>query len=112
MREKIVKALINSRTLVRDQIELHDCIHNGHYVAGNSRCQYCEFGFECQWLYKNDEFAALEQKPIENLLEALQFAEAYVDAIVTRWEHDKRICRCDTCTWLRYTRRLLREALD
>ena len=112
MRGKIVKALTHSRILVRDQIELQACIHNGNYVAGNSECQFCQFEFECQWLYKNDEFAALQLKTTENLLEALQFAEAYVDAMITRWGHNKRICGCETCAWLRHTRRLLREAQD
>ena len=112
MRGKLIKALAHSRILVRDQVELQACIHNGHYVAGNSECKFCEFEFECQWLYKNDEFAALQHKTTDNLLEALQFAEAYIDAMITRWGHNKRTCCCETCTWLRNVRRLLRDVQD
>jgi hypothetical protein len=57
-------------------------------------------------LYDNDEFAALQQRPIEALVEALEFAMGYVDALTRQWQHDSRHCRCDACTWLRDAQRL------
>lgn len=109
MREKIIKALTESRALVRGQIELHSCIHAGHYWDGNRSCRLCEYDFECKWLYQNDEFVALAHKTTAALIESLEFAEAYVDAIITRGGHDRRACRCESCKWLRRIRRLSRE---
>lgn len=112
MRAKIISALVQSRLLVRDQVELQACSHNGHYAPDTSQCRYCVYGLECKWLYENDEFVALEQKAMGNLVEALQFAEAYVDAITMPWGHNRRNCHCELCRWLRHSRRLLRKADD
>jgi hypothetical protein len=43
------------------------------------------------------------------LIESLEFAEAYVDAIITRGGHDRRACHCESCKWLRRIRRLSRK---
>ena len=107
MREKIIAALIESRLLVRDQVDWHDCIHGGYYSSQDAGCHSCDFEFECQWLSQNDEFVALERKATQMLVDSLEFAEAYVDAIVTRRAHDRRNCLCEACRWLRNTQRLL-----
>jgi hypothetical protein len=107
MRNKIIDALIESRILVRDQVDWHDCSHGGYYSRQDGDCRSCEFEFECQWLSQNDEFVALERKATKILIDSLEFAHAYVDAIVTRRAHDRRACLCETCCWLRNTQRLL-----
>lgn len=107
MRKQIIEALIESRVLVRDQVEWHDCAHGGYYSSQEGDCRSCEFEFECQWLSQNDEFIALERKATRILVDSLEFAQAYVDAIVTRRAHDRRTCLCEACSWLRHTRRLL-----
>ncbi len=112
MRQKILQALAHSRAIMRNQIELHDCFHNGNYAANTMECGQCEFEFECHWLCNNDEFVALEQKSMDALIDSLEFAQCYVDALVTRRGHDRRLCRCEVCAWLRKVRRLLREAQD
>ncbi len=109
MKERILQALRDSRILVRDQIEYEQCTHGGHYSQGDAGCQICDYGFECQWLYRNDEFVALERRSADSLMESLEFAIIYIDANVERWGHDRRTCRCDTCCWLRNSRRLIDE---
>ena len=112
MREKIIEALVESRMLVRDQVDWHDCTHAGHYATQDEGCLSCDFEFECQWLNQNDEFVVLERKATQMLVDSLEFAEAYIDAIVTRHTHDRRTCQCEACRWLRHTRRLLDQARE
>ena len=112
MRKKIIEALAKSRVLVRDQVEWHDCIHAGHYSGQDTECQFCNFEFECQWLSRNDEFVVLEHKATKTLVDSLEFAETYVDAIITRRAHDRRTCQCESCCWLRHARRLLEQIRD
>ncbi len=109
LKQRIMQALKDSRALVRDQIEYFNCNHSGQYADEDAACQLCEYGFECQWLYQNDEFVALERRSKAALLENLEFAVVYVDATVERWGHDRRTCRCETCCWLRDSRRLISE---
>lgn len=110
LKASIIKMLSESRSLVKGQIELHSCIHTGHYSDRHKTCRLCEYGYECRWLYQNDEFAALECKSIEALGESLEFAEAYIDAIVTRCSHNRQHCPCEACSWLRRACRLLDES--
>ncbi len=109
MKDKILQALRDSRALVRDQIEYERCTHSGHYAEDDFDCQICEFGFECQWLYRNDEFVSLERRSADSLLESLEFAIIYIDSSIERWGHDRRACRCDACCWLRNSQRLRDE---
>jgi hypothetical protein len=110
MRERILELFGQSRAMMRSQIELHECSHSGNFVPDSSECGQCDYEFECQWLYNNDEFAALERKPLETLLDSLEYALYYVEAQLIRWGHDKRGCHCEACAWLRDCRQLLRTS--
>lgn len=110
MREIIISALEFARHLIHSQIDLHDCPHNGFYDKSDIRCLDCEFEAECEWLVSNDEFAALGEHSLSRLTDALEFASSYVDAQVTRLEHDMDRCSCDSCVWLRGGRKLLEQA--
>ena len=110
MRERILELLAQARAMMRGQIELYECSHNGDFIPDSRECGQCDYEFECQWLFNNDEFVALERKTLETLHESLEFALYYVDAQVVRWGHDKRGCHCDACAWLRDCRNLLRES--
>lgn len=65
---------------------------------------------EYAWLYSNEEFAALGQKPIGEILAALDDAVEYMAAQVAYLEHDNPQCACASCAWLRDTPRLLNQA--
>ncbi len=110
MRQRLIEALSYPRELVRNDMDLDDCPHNGLYDDEDGRCLACPQQPECEWLYNNEEFVALEQKPIAEILAALEIASDYVGAQITYWEHDSRRCRCTSCTWLRDTLRLVDEA--
>jgi hypothetical protein len=110
MRERILELFGQSRAMMRSQIELNECFYNGNFAPDSSECGQCDYEFECQWLYNNDEFAALERKPLETLLDSLEYAQYYVEAQLIRWGHDKRGCHCEACAWLRDCRQLLRAS--
>ena len=101
MRERIIELLALPRQIARSNVELHGCRHAGHFAAHDTRCVQCEFNIECEWLHGADEFSALSEKPIDDVLDALEFATSYVDAHITRGGHSRLHCECDACRWLR-----------
>lgn len=112
MRKRVIETLAFARDMVRDNIELQECRHYGNFDEYDPACHTCEFEAECQWLYHNDEFVALERRPDEELTAALEFAIGYVDAHVTRWGHPPAVCACETCRWLRGAQSLFDEAAN
>ncbi len=110
MRQGLIEALSYPRELVRNDMDLDDCPHNGLYDNEDGRCLACPQRPECEWLYDNEEFAALEQKSIAEILAALEIASDYVAAQIAYWEHDSRQCGCTSCTWLRDALRLVDQA--
>lgn len=112
MRRKLIRALSYPRFLMRDYLELDDCDFHGTFDPACPQCRVCSQEPECQWLINHDEFAALENKAVVDLVRALETALMYVDARVAFWDHNRRVCVCDACRWLRTTRHLLREATE
>ena len=110
MREKLIRALSYPRFLVRDHLDLDECDFHGAYDPTCPQCRVCHQEPECQWLISNDEFAALEERKVAELIRAVELAVVYVDARVSFWEHNRRECVCDACRWLRSTRQLLHES--
>lgn len=110
MRQAFIDALSYPRELVRDNLELEECPHTGLYDNEDGKCIACPQQSECEWLYNNEAFAALEKKPIAEILAALEIASDYVTAQVAYWEHDSRRCGCTSCSWLRNTLRLVDKA--
>jgi len=107
MRKQIIETLAFSRALVRDGLDTQDCGHDMNYDPDDRACLECEYGPECRWLFENDEFAALERKPVEHLVDALEFALAYVAARTSQGgDHHHRTCRCDICRWQRRAQKL------
>lgn len=110
MRQDLIEALNYPREFVRNEIELDGCPHNGLYDSEDGGCSACPQRPECEWLYHNGEFAALGQKPVAEILTALEIASDYVMAQVACWEHDSRQCGCTSCSWLRGALHLLDQA--
>ncbi len=110
MRRVLIEALEYPRELVRNNLELDECPHAGLYDNEDGNCIACPQQSECEWLYNNEGFAALEKKPIAKILTALEIAADYVAAQVTYWEHDSRRCGCTSCSWLRDALHLVDEA--
>jgi hypothetical protein len=110
MRPNLIEALGYPRELLRNDLELDDCPHNALYDNEDGKCLACLQRSECEWLYQNEEFAALGQKPIAEILAALEIASDYVAAQIAYWEHDNRQCGCTSCSWLRDALRLVDQA--
>lgn len=107
IRQSLIEALSYPRELVRNDMDLDDCPHNGLFDDEDGRCLICPQQPECEWLYNNEEFVALEQKPIAEVLTALEIASDYVAAQIAYWEHNTEQCRCTSCTWLRHALQLV-----
>lgn len=101
MKEEIIKALVFPRAMIRGEIAIEECPHAGNFCWQDVACQRCDCGAECEWLFSNDELVALEEKSLEELEGALEFAVGYVDARITRLGHESANCRCHACTWLK-----------
>lgn len=107
MREKFISALAYPRTVVRDDILPDDCPHDHVYNSGDRHCQKCGFDMECAWLYRNDEFSALQLRPLAELVDALEFSLGYVQRRTVEARHNHESCRCTTCTWSREAEALI-----
>lgn len=109
MRRRIIEAITYPRMLVMSESVTDDCPMHGYYNPADGICRNCEQREECIWLNSNDEFTALARKPMDVLLAAFQFGIDYVDAHVTKKNHNPRRCACESCTWVRDARRLAWE---
>ena len=96
----IIELLDLPRRLIRDQVAIETCQHAGFFSPRDPGCRVCETRLECEWLFHNDEFAALSEKPVDALLDALESSVHYVDACITFAHHDRRTCACELCSWL------------
>ncbi len=109
MKRKIIESLTYPRMLMMSRMDARDCPMNLYFDAGAKVCQSCTQDEECRWLNSNDEFSVLVEQPIEVLFEALLFSIDFVDAHVTRKRHNYLRCTCETCTWIKDARFLVRQ---
>jgi hypothetical protein len=110
LQRSIIDALSYPREVLRNYMELDNCPHNGLYDGTDGKCLACPQRIECEWLYSNEAFAALEKKPFAEILAALENGLEYVTAQISYWEHDSRQCGCESCAWLRDAQRLVDKA--
>lgn len=109
MRTRFIEALTYPRMLMTSTIDIDNCPMHGYFDKTLDACLVCDKGVECLWLNNHDEFSVLARKPVETLFEAFTFTIDYIDAYVTRDNHNPRRCACETCHWLREARHLVRE---
>lgn len=107
IRSDLIEALAFPERVMRDNLELIQCPHNGDYDREDSQCRACESGPECLWLSHFDQNTALSGKETRSLVEALEFCYGYLDARLHQLQHKPASCPCDHCAWLRRTERLL-----
>ncbi|MFZ0256939.1 MAG: hypothetical protein WAN46_15140 [Gammaproteobacteria bacterium] len=101
MKEEIIKALGFPRAVICGAISIEECPHAGNFSPQDVECKNCRCGAECEWLFSNDELVALEEKSLDELEGALEFAVGYVDARIMRLGHQTTNCHCHACTWLK-----------
>lgn len=107
-RDDIIALLAYPRKRLGAFVGLEDCTHDGFLDASDPSCGDCRYLPECQWLYSNDEFADLGVKPIEKLIEALDFATELIEAQMMCSDHSSKNCTCESCSWVREARALLK----
>jgi len=100
MKQALLDMLELPRRIARSGVALETCRHAGHFVEADPGCTLCRSRIECEWLYHADEYSALRERPQAEVLDALRFAAAYVDAHVTLTRHRRRGCGCEICRWL------------
>ncbi len=100
MRERIIAMLDFPRQLVRSEMELYECPHDGEFDNKDRICLECADGPECQWLYATDTVAALDSRSMPELAGALEFAIISVAANAVKMDHDPQQCRCQVCAWI------------
>lgn len=110
MKSEIIEMLAFPRKVILGNVPLESCEHAGNFSPRDNGCLVCEARIECEWLFHNDESAALTEKSLDDIVDALGAGLLYVDACVTRAGHDARACRCDACDWLRRAQRLHDDA--
>ncbi len=106
MKTKIIAMLAFPRQIIRGHVPLETYEHAENFSSSDTECLECETRLEWEWLYCNDESAALTEKPLDVVADALASAVLYVDACLTRAGHNARRCHCQACDWLRRARRL------
>jgi len=109
MRQRFIEALTYPRMLMISLMDFNECPMNRYFNPGHESCQICEQGDECHWLNSNDEFSVLAEQPMDALVGAFVFSTDYVDAYISRQNHNPRRCACETCSWLRDAWHLIRE---
>lgn len=106
MKTEVIEMLQFPRQLIYGHVPLETCEHAGNFSLSDAGCHVCETRLECEWLYYNDESAALTEKPLDAVVDALGSAVLYVDACVTRAGHNARVCHCEARDWLKRAQRL------
>jgi hypothetical protein len=109
MRDRVVRALVYAREVLRDHVDWQTCAHAGQYCGEDVSCEYCYYGSECQWLCMNDECSALQLRTLEELQASLEFAVQLLHSRPAEIGHSQSTCHCDTCSWLRRAKRILAE---
>jgi len=101
MKENLIRALAFPRDLIQLSLVREECPQNWNFSSDAKECLSCHDGQECNWLLSNDQFAALEEKPLEALVSDLEIALDIVRAHVACAYHAPRTCSCSACAWLK-----------
>ncbi len=111
IRRQIIEALAYPCMLVLSTLD-EGCPQHRYFNPCHPACRACKESEECRWLNSNSEISVLTEKPMEQLYQSLVFGIEYVDAKCTRSGHNVRRCPCESCSWVRQSRRLAREYGD
>jgi len=98
LRDRLLETLKYPRYLLRTELRLEECPHDGHFIDTDSHCQECFDGTDCRWLLSVDEDSTLDSQPLDNLVNALGFAIESVESLIEEGQHDA-LCHCETCLW-------------
>jgi len=101
----LVHMLDYPRWLIEREIDFSQCAYAGRLDPFAPECLTCPFGTGSRWLDRQ-RCESLTDVPLTDLIEALRGAVEHVDPHAD-YQHG-RSCDCETCSWLRSAKRLLR----
>jgi len=90
------------RWVIERDVDFTNCRHDGVYDERITECSNCSFGEGCRWL-NQDRTPTTQAASLNDLIRALQSAVEYLQVK----EHQKRPCKCRTCSWLHEARHFL-----
>lgn len=97
----IEEMLSYPRSIMRGNLEMEYCAHQGEYAKGDDYCLVCIDAGDCQWVQRNHELAKFDRRDHRQLTAELEYARDYISAQVTFWGHRQNSCGCASCSWLR-----------
>jgi len=98
LKDRLLETLRYPRYLLRTELRLEECPHDGHFTDTDPGCQECFDGQDCRWLLSVDEDSMLENQPLDNLVNVLGFAIESVESLIEEGQHDA-LCLCEACLW-------------
>ena len=103
----LIELFAYPRWLAVQMINVSECPHQGYFDRQDRKCWKCIWATECRWINSDYDGEALSKKSTGELIEALDCAVDLVNG--HRTHHDRKECDCQTCSWLRDTRYLLKR---
>lgn len=98
---RLIELLAYPRKRILQSMEVAHCPHAVFFNPCDEQCIHCHQGMECQWMNRNDELVAVEQKSVKELKQQLLIAVDFVDSSLSPHHLSRRQCQCDNCVWLR-----------
>lgn len=109
LKDRLANALQYPRSLIRNEMNLEDCVREGRLDKQALHCRDCDQQDTCEWLLSTDEYSDIEQASLDRLVDALGFAIESVHSLFNDGEHDL-FCSCEACAWQRQANTLYSEA--
>jgi hypothetical protein len=106
---RLVETLKYPRYLIRAELKLEDCPHDGHLNRADSRCRECLDNGDCAWLYSLEDEAGFADKPLDQLVNALGYAIESIECLLLQVPHPPQ-CQCEACLWHKQADSLYGEA--
>ena len=111
MRQAIIETLSFPKTVIAKYINVDNCPHGGYFNPAESDCEHCARHGECHWIFQNEESTALENKPLEELISALEYSISFIELRISHQGHHAGNCQCESCLWLKKASTLFNQAL-
>jgi len=104
-----VKVMLDyPRWIIEREVDFTNCRYDGRFESSDDACHSCHFGAACRWLNLRQP-APTDSDPLPELLHALDTAVVYLRSPDREHATHDRHCSCETCTWLRDAKSLLRQ---
>ena len=109
MQRQLIEALTHPRLLVLKIIEDRDCPQDSLFDALSERCFQCDINKECHWVSCLNDFADFADKPDYTINASLRYGIRLVDSLQDEALHDKTLCTCESCSWVRDAQQLTED---